>query len=107
MGNHTACKLIEIGTMKIKMFDGVMRILTNVRHIPTLRKSLISLGTLDENGYSYGGSNGVIKMKKGALVVLKGEKIGSPYKLIGKIVTGDAAITSSSCLGNRFSRARP
>ncbi|XP_073099673.1 uncharacterized protein [Elaeis guineensis] len=96
MGNHTACKLIEIGTMKIKMFDGVMRILTNVRYVPTLRKSLISLGTLDENGCSYSGSNGVIKMKKGALIVLKGEKIGSLYKLIGKIITDDATVTFSS-----------
>lgn len=44
------------------------------------------MGTLDKNGYSCSGSNRVIKVKKCALVVLKGEKIDSLYKLIGKVL---------------------
>lgn len=81
MGNHIACKIIGIRTVKIRMFDGVVKILTDVRHVLVSRKSLISLDNLDENGYSYSGSNGVLKMKKGALVMFKGEKTGSLYKL--------------------------
>ena len=96
IGNHTACKIIGIGTVKIKMFDGAVRTLTDVRHVPTWRKSLISLDTLDENGYSYSGSNGLIKVKKSTLVMIKGEKIGLLYKLIRKTITGDVAVTSSS-----------
>lgn len=46
MGNHTACKIIGIRIVKIKMFDRVVRTLTDVRHVPILRKSLISPWTL-------------------------------------------------------------
>jgi hypothetical protein len=45
MGNNVACKIIGIGTIKIRMHDGIVRTLTNVRHIPDLKKNLISLGT--------------------------------------------------------------
>jgi hypothetical protein len=51
--NDATCLVIGIGTVKIKMFDGVVRVFGDVRHIPNLRKNLISLGVLDDLGYSY------------------------------------------------------
>ena len=85
-----------VGNIKIKMFDGAVRTLTEVRHVPELRKSLISLGTLEASGCKYTGEGGVLKVKRGALVVIKGERMGSLYKLVGKTITGDAAVSTSS-----------
>ena len=45
MGNYVACKVVGIGTMKLKMYDGIIRTFDNVRYAPTLEKNLISLGT--------------------------------------------------------------
>lgn len=45
MGNDATCKVIGIGTMKIRMSDGVVRTLGDIRHVQGLRKNLISLGT--------------------------------------------------------------
>ena len=95
MGNRTSCKMVGIGTVKIKMFDGVVRTLTDVRHIPDLRLNLISLGTLDSTGCSISISGGVVKVKKGAMVVMKEEKKGNLYRLIGESVIGGVAVTSS------------
>ena len=53
MGNDATCTIIGMGTIKIKMSDGVVKTLEEVRHIPNMRKNLISLGTLDSKGYSY------------------------------------------------------
>lgn len=47
MGNDAPCKIIGIGTIKIKMADGVVRTLGCVRNVPTLKKNLMSLGTLE------------------------------------------------------------
>jgi hypothetical protein len=47
MGNNVSCKTDGIGSIKIKMFDGVVRTLIEVRHVPELKKNLISLGVLD------------------------------------------------------------
>uniref|UniRef100_A0A2N9F8B2 Integrase catalytic domain-containing protein n=1 Tax=Fagus sylvatica TaxID=28930 RepID=A0A2N9F8B2_FAGSY len=72
MGNDATCTIIGMGTIKIKMSDGVVRTLEEVRHIPDMRKNLISLGTLDSKGYSYKSENGIMKVSKGAMVVMTG-----------------------------------
>ena len=72
MGNDATCPIIGIGIVKIKMFDGVVRFLSNVRHVLDLRKNLISLGVLDDLGYSYSSNGGIMKITKGTLMVIKG-----------------------------------
>ncbi|KAG8498213.1 hypothetical protein CXB51_006868 [Gossypium anomalum] len=61
MGNNASCKIASVRTIKVKMFDGVVRTLSDVRHVPELKRNLISLNTLDSKGYRYtaesGGSN--------------------------------------------------
>lgn len=79
------------------MFDGVIRTLTDVRHIPELKQNPISLSTLDSKGYKYTGECGVIKVSRRALVVMKRQKNSIQlYILRGSIVTGDIAISISS-----------
>ncbi|KAK8949495.1 hypothetical protein KSP39_PZI005278 [Platanthera zijinensis] len=58
MGNQSGCKISGVGSIRIRMFDGVVRTLTNVRYVPELRKSLLSLGTLESAGYSFTGNDG-------------------------------------------------
>ena len=94
MGNNATCLVIGIDTVKIKMFDGVVRVLSNVRHVPDLRKNLISLGVLDDLGYSYSSKGGIMKITKGALMVMKGQKVSTLYRLIGNTVVGRVAVTT-------------
>ena len=46
MGNNATCKVIDIGSMDITMFDGTVRTLSKVRHVPKMMKNLISLDTV-------------------------------------------------------------
>ena len=94
MGNDATCLVIGIGSMKIKMFDGVVRVLSIVRNVPDLRKNLISLGVLDDLGYSYSSKGGIMKITKGALLVMKGQKVSTLYKLIGNTIVGRVAVTT-------------
>ncbi|KAG8472196.1 hypothetical protein CXB51_036507 [Gossypium anomalum] len=97
MGNNTSCKIAGFGTIKVKMFDGVVRTLSDVRHAPELKRNLISLNTLDSKGYRYTAESGVLKISKGSLIVMKGQrKTPKLYVLQGSTVTGDAAVASSS-----------
>ena len=36
MGNNVTCKTIGIESIRIKMYDGIVRTLTDVRHVPEL-----------------------------------------------------------------------
>lgn len=45
--NNAPCKIVRIGTVKIRMFNGAIRTFTNVRYIPELKWNRISLSTLN------------------------------------------------------------
>ena len=51
IGNDKACVVVRMGQVKIAMDDSGVRMLCDVRHIPELRKNLISFGTLYVNGF--------------------------------------------------------
>jgi len=74
----------------------MVRTLSNVHHIPNLKRNLISLGTLESNESKYLAEDGVLKISKGALVLMKGEKHVSLYILQGSTVIGLAIVNTHS-----------
>nr|ABA99467.1 retrotransposon protein, putative, Ty1-copia subclass [Oryza sativa Japonica Group] len=56
MGDDNPRVIMGIGSVQIKTHDGMTRTLKYVRHIPGMARNLISLSTLDAEGYKYSGS---------------------------------------------------
>ncbi|CAD6246447.1 unnamed protein product [Miscanthus lutarioriparius] len=50
MGDNNPREIVGIGSVQIKMHDGMIRTLKDVRHIPGMDRNLISLSTLDAEG---------------------------------------------------------
>jgi len=96
MGNNTECMVVKIGTIQIKTQEGVVRTLSKVQHIPDMIRSLISLGTLEANGCRYSAENGVLKVTKGAMVLMKGLRQGSLYFPQGTTISGLTAVYTTS-----------
>ena len=51
--HYHPCNMEGIGTVRIKMFDGIVRELKKVRYVPQLKKNLISVGALETLGLWY------------------------------------------------------
>ena len=94
MRNNMLYKAIGIGSI-IRMHDGIVRMLSNIRHVPDLKKNLISLGTLDSNGYMFSAESRVLRINKGSLVMMKEKNVNTLYILQGSTVTCDAAVSMS------------
>ena len=94
MENDISCKIIGIESIKIKMFDGIVRMLTYVKNVPELKKNLISLGFLDSSGFKYTGQGGALKVSKGSLVVTKATNIENLYKMEGNTKISEATVVS-------------
>jgi len=101
MGTDVACKTVEKGSIRMKMFRQV-RTLKDVRHVPDLRKNLLSLGALEAQGYKFSGVDGVLKVIKGTMTVLKGELTANLYKVIKIMVIDDASVTTKKDDTSRF-----
>ena len=61
---------------------------------------MISLGTLYGNGLNYKSANGVMKVRKGVLIVMKGQQLAKNiYKLMGNAIVGGAVTIEPSICG--------
>ena len=96
MGNGAICKSMGSGSVQIRMFDEVVRMLTNVRYVPGLRKSLISLGQLDSLGCKITIEKDCLRVSKGELVVMKGSRTYGIYLLQGVTVGGETCVDVDS-----------
>ena len=95
MDNNTTCLVIGVEDVRIKMFDGIVWMASNVQHVSALRKSLLSLGKFYKQGLKFIRKKDQLKMSKRCLVVIKRVQIGGLYKLMGVTQVGEVAIASS------------
>ena len=56
------------------------------------------MNTLNSLGYKYSGRDGVIKVSKESLIVMKGNKVYNIYFLQGSTVIGSIVVSSSNDL---------
>ncbi|KAG6738061.1 hypothetical protein POTOM_059607 [Populus tomentosa] len=98
MGDNHAVEISGIGTIKLKMYDGLIRTISGVRHVKDLKKNLLSVGQFDSLGCKIRTDNGIMKIVKGALVVLKARKtVANMFVLMGETHQGaEASIASAS-----------
>ncbi|RVW64524.1 Retrovirus-related Pol polyprotein from transposon TNT 1-94 [Vitis vinifera] len=67
------------GDVRISLPNGSVWLLEKVRHIPDLRRNLISVGQLDDEGHAILFVGGTWKVTKGARVLARGKKTGTLY----------------------------
>ena len=96
MGDDHPCNVEGMGTVRIKTDEGIVRELTEVRYVPQLKRNLISVGALKTLGLVVSIRDGVLKMIKGTMVVMKGIHRNNLYYLKGSIVTGHVKTFISS-----------
>lgn len=86
--------LVGVGIIKFSFANGSSFVLKNVRHVPKLTKSLISVGQLDESGYQTTFGFLGWKIQKGSIVLARGAKCGTLYPLhVSSVIDNVVTIT--------------
>ena len=98
MGNNSSIKMVGVGMVHLRMFDGMVRVLEDVRHVSNQKKSLHFLFKLDKKGYKFTRQGGVIRVFKGAMVVMKGIQVRNLYKLLGSTMMDEAYVMENDDL---------
>ena len=84
LGNDKPYSIVGKGGVQINQKNETVLKLKDVRHVPNLKKNLISVGQLSKSGYVITFTSELWKMTKGAMVMARGKKEGTLY------VTSDA-----------------
>jgi Integrase core domain. len=78
LGDDQPCNVVGKGEVQIKLNGSAWK-LKDVRHIPDLRKNLISVGQLASEGYITTFNSDSWKVSRGAMTVARGKKTGTLY----------------------------
>ena len=79
LADSSALDVVGMGNVRILLPNGSVWLLEKVRHIPDLRRNLISVGQLDDEGHAILFIGGTWKVTKGARVLTRGKKTGTLY----------------------------
>jgi len=90
-GDGHTCHMKGIGTVRIKLSDGMVRELKDVRYVSQLRKNLISVGALEAQGLRGTLGEDILKICSNSLVVLKDIRSINFYYLKGSAITRNLA----------------
>ncbi|GJX00334.1 retrovirus-related pol polyprotein from transposon TNT 1-94 [Tanacetum coccineum] len=94
--NDHEIKIIRFRSIMVKMHDCTVRTIRDVRHVEGLKKNLLSLAQLDDLGCKVEIQNKIMKIIKGALVLMRGEKVAANlYQLKGEIMEEAEALVAS------------
>ncbi|GJZ52671.1 hypothetical protein Tco_0607186, partial [Tanacetum coccineum] len=85
LGDNKTCTIKGTGKVKIQLHDGSSFILEDVKYVPGLRRSLISLGTLEKEGY-------MVKMQMGRIKVELQRAQGDREAGVFHVSNDDAAV---------------
>ena len=82
LADSSALDVVGIGDVRILLPNGFIWLLENVRHIPELRRNLIFVGQLDDEGHAILFVGGTWKVTKGVRVLARGKR--SEERRVGK-----------------------
>ncbi|GJX35750.1 retrotransposon protein, putative, ty1-copia subclass [Tanacetum coccineum] len=90
LGDNRECKIRGIGKVRVQLRDGSSFVLNNVRYILELKRNLISLRTLEKEGFTVKMQSGKVKVINGSRVVLSGiRRDNCVYSLDGHAMEGE------------------
>ncbi|GFS35477.1 hypothetical protein Acr_00g0040000 [Actinidia rufa] len=96
MANNTASRVVGKGSIRFRMADKRSMTLIEVRHVPNLRKNLISIGMLDSKGCSFDASGGTLRVSKENKKMLWKKNTRGLYRLEGSVQIGGATVRHGS-----------
>ena len=95
MRNEAKCEIFGMGDVELETSIGGKLVLKDVRHVPEMHFSLISVGKLDDEGYHSHLGEGKWKLIMGSLVLGSGKKNNTLHKTEARLVKGKVNIVEN------------
>ncbi|KAM2983981.1 hypothetical protein FF2_009854 [Malus domestica] len=98
MGNENYSKILGICDICLRTNLDCQLMLKDVKYIPDIRLNLISIGTLDRQGYYYHIGEGRLKLTKGLMLVVRAQLCCTLYRSNTKVLKGELNAMEDSSL---------
>jgi hypothetical protein len=85
LADGSTLSVAGVGTVRFRMWDGVIRTVTGVRYVPGIRRGIVSLSELDSHGYELRIRDGYMDVLRGDMAVIRGTRRGGLYEMVGTV----------------------
>lgn len=93
LGDDHICEVKGMRNICLRMDDGSLKMLTEVRYIPSIKRNLISLGLLEKKGYRLTLFGGEMVVSKDGQMVMKAIRNNVLYYLHAGAINGSVNST--------------
>ena len=90
LGDYHSIETSGRGTIRLNTKEGSVKLMKDVRYVPSLRRNVISTSTLDRLGFTHSRRDGKIMFQKNNKMALQRILKNSMYILDGETVTSEA-----------------
>src|SRR4051812_26792939 len=97
LGDGRSSSVDGIGNIRLRKGDGVIQTI-RCWHVSRIKRSLISLSTLDSQRYRYHARRGVLTVCRSSRTAMVGDLIRGQYLLRGSAIAGEATAVGSIIL---------
>jgi hypothetical protein len=77
--------VVGVGMVRFRMWDDMIRTVIDVRYVPSVRKSLVSLSELNSRKYEIRIRSGSMEVLRGDMIIIRGTRHGDLYEIIGTV----------------------
>jgi hypothetical protein len=74
----------------------MIRMVIDVRYVPSVRRSLVSLSELDSHGYELRICDGSMEVLRGDLVVIRGTRRGGLYEMVDIVESASTVVSADT-----------
>jgi Zinc knuckle len=93
LADGSTLSVVRVGVVRFRMWDRMICTVTNVRYVPSVRMSLLSLSELDSRGYELRIRGGSMEVLRGDLVVIRGTRRDGLYEMVGMVESTSTVVS--------------
>jgi hypothetical protein len=96
LADGSILSVVRVGTVKFWMWDGMIRMVIDIRYVPGVRRSLVSLCELDSRRYEIRIRGGSIEAFRDDMIVIRDTRRGGLYEIIGTMKFASTIVPASA-----------
>jgi hypothetical protein len=94
--DESTLSVVVVSAVRFRMWDDMICMVTDVRHVPGVRRSLVSLSELDSCRYELRIRGGSVEVLRGDLVVIQGTRRDDLYEMVGTVESASTIVSAST-----------
>jgi hypothetical protein len=95
LADGSTLSVVGVSAVRFQMWDGMIRTVIDIRYVPSIWRSLVSLSELDSRGSELRIGGGSMEVLHGDMIVIRETRCGGLHEMVGTVESASTVISAS------------